>query len=157
MDELLPLATVITPNLPEARVLAGRHDDAEQLVRALHALGPAAVVLTGGHRDEATDLFFDGTDWCRSRASATRTARRTARAARTRPRSPRISRSGSPRWRRRGPPARSPAPPCGTACAGLGAGAGPVDVFELTARTAVRAVGAPGPRAGGAPRDIIAP
>jgi hydroxymethylpyrimidine/phosphomethylpyrimidine kinase len=30
------------------------------LVRALHALGPANVVVTGGHRDEATDVFFDG-------------------------------------------------------------------------------------------------
>ena len=61
VDELLPLATVITPNLPEARVLAGDGEgDAEQLARALHALGPAAVVVTGGHRDEATDVFFDG-------------------------------------------------------------------------------------------------
>ena len=66
VDELLPLATVITPNLPEARVLAGggpRRDgdaDAEELARALHALGPRAVVVTGGHREEATDVFFDG-------------------------------------------------------------------------------------------------
>jgi hydroxymethylpyrimidine/phosphomethylpyrimidine kinase len=59
--ELLPLATVITPNLPEARVLAGDHDDVEDLARALHALGPANVVVTGGHRDEVTDVFFDGT------------------------------------------------------------------------------------------------
>jgi hydroxymethylpyrimidine/phosphomethylpyrimidine kinase len=76
--ELLPLATVITPNLPEARVLAagaeagpseparwrgtgprGR-DDVEDLARALHALGPANVVVTGGHRGEITDVFFDG-------------------------------------------------------------------------------------------------
>jgi hydroxymethylpyrimidine/phosphomethylpyrimidine kinase len=58
--ELLPLATVITPNVPEARVLAGDHDDVEDLARALHALGPANVVVTGGHRDEVTDVFFDG-------------------------------------------------------------------------------------------------
>ncbi len=54
-------ATVITPNLAEARVLA---DDAEldgiELVRALHALGPGIVVVTGGHRETGTDLFFDG-------------------------------------------------------------------------------------------------
>jgi hydroxymethylpyrimidine/phosphomethylpyrimidine kinase len=63
VSELLPLATVITPNLPEARVLAGDHDgdDVEELARALHALGPQNVVVTGGHRDEATDVFFDGT------------------------------------------------------------------------------------------------
>jgi hydroxymethylpyrimidine/phosphomethylpyrimidine kinase len=63
VTELLPLATVITPNLPEARVLAagaGR-DDIEDLARALHELGPANVVVTGGHRDEVTDVFFDGT------------------------------------------------------------------------------------------------
>lgn len=54
-------ATVITPNLAEARVLVD--DDAADgidLVRALHALGPRNVVVTGGHRDSATDLFFDG-------------------------------------------------------------------------------------------------
>jgi hydroxymethylpyrimidine/phosphomethylpyrimidine kinase len=59
--ELLPLATVITPNLPEARVLAAAEgDDVEKLARALHALGPENVVITGGHRAEATDVFFDG-------------------------------------------------------------------------------------------------
>ena len=67
VTELLPLATVITPNLPEARVLAGggagrggATDDVEALVRALYALGPANVVVTGGHRAQATDVFFDG-------------------------------------------------------------------------------------------------
>ena len=59
--QLVPRAAVVTPNVPEARVLAGSEDiDAEELVRAVHALGPGAVVLTGGHREEATDLFFDG-------------------------------------------------------------------------------------------------
>src|SRR4051812_2953194 len=60
LTELLPLATVITPNLPEARVLAGDSDDVDDLARALHALGPENVVITGGHRDEVTDVFFDG-------------------------------------------------------------------------------------------------
>jgi hydroxymethylpyrimidine/phosphomethylpyrimidine kinase len=60
VEELLPRATVITPNVPEARVLAGGDDDLEALARRLHALGPANVVITGGHRDDATDLFFDG-------------------------------------------------------------------------------------------------
>jgi hydroxymethylpyrimidine/phosphomethylpyrimidine kinase len=58
---LLPRATVVTPNLLEARVLV--HDatlDGERLARAVHALGSDAVVVTGGHRDEAADLFFDG-------------------------------------------------------------------------------------------------
>jgi hydroxymethylpyrimidine/phosphomethylpyrimidine kinase len=62
VDTLLPRATVITPNLPEARVLAsaGGREDAAELARALHALGPDIVVVTGGHRDEATDVLFDG-------------------------------------------------------------------------------------------------
>ena len=58
---LLPRAAVVTPNVPEARVLAGTgEDELERIARAIHALGPRAVVITGGHRDEATDLFFDG-------------------------------------------------------------------------------------------------
>lgn len=59
---LVPRSAVVTPNVPEARVLAGAADEQrpEELVRAVHALGAAAVVLTGGHRDEVIDLFFDG-------------------------------------------------------------------------------------------------
>jgi hydroxymethylpyrimidine/phosphomethylpyrimidine kinase len=64
-ETLLPRATVATPNVPEAVALAGPgggldEADAEALVRAVHRLGPHAVVLTGGHRAEATDVFFDG-------------------------------------------------------------------------------------------------
>jgi hydroxymethylpyrimidine/phosphomethylpyrimidine kinase len=59
--QLVPRAAVVTPNVPEAQVLSGSENlDAEELVRAVHALGPRAVVLTGGHSEEATDLFFDG-------------------------------------------------------------------------------------------------
>jgi hydroxymethylpyrimidine/phosphomethylpyrimidine kinase len=62
VDTLLPRASVITPNLPEARVLAGdgAPEDVEALAKALHALGPDVVVITGGHREEATDVLFDG-------------------------------------------------------------------------------------------------
>jgi hydroxymethylpyrimidine/phosphomethylpyrimidine kinase len=66
IEEILPRATVLTPNLPEARVLAGESDrgagdeaEAERLVRAVLALGPRCVVLTGGHRERAVDLFLD--------------------------------------------------------------------------------------------------
>ncbi len=71
VGEILPRATVLTPNLPEARLLAGEMPDdlqsvaaeedgeAESLARALLALGPRIVVLTGGHRTRAADLFLD--------------------------------------------------------------------------------------------------
>jgi len=62
LTELLPRATVITPNLPEARVLAPDTETIEELAKALHELGPANVVITGGHRDEITDVFFDGSE-----------------------------------------------------------------------------------------------
>ncbi|MDP9345626.1 MAG: bifunctional hydroxymethylpyrimidine kinase/phosphomethylpyrimidine kinase [Actinomycetota bacterium] len=54
-------ATVVTPNVPEARVLAGEDAlEGEALARAVHALGARAVVVTGGHRAEAVDVLFDG-------------------------------------------------------------------------------------------------
>jgi hydroxymethylpyrimidine/phosphomethylpyrimidine kinase len=60
--QLVPRATVVTPNVPEARVLVGSDDlEGEDLARAVHALGPAIAMVTGGHRDTATDLLFDGT------------------------------------------------------------------------------------------------
>jgi len=64
-SELVPRAAAITPNLAEARVLAGVGEGVsdEELVRALHALGPGAVVVTGGHREEPSDLFFDGNEF----------------------------------------------------------------------------------------------
>jgi hydroxymethylpyrimidine/phosphomethylpyrimidine kinase len=74
--EILPRASVVTPNVPEARVLAVhaehlRHDEqiettaederseANALVRAVLSLGPEIVVLTGGHRAAAIDLFLE--------------------------------------------------------------------------------------------------
>ncbi len=63
VERLFPRAAVATPNVPEARVLTGIADgdgDAEELARAVLALGPRAVVVTGGHREQATDVFFDG-------------------------------------------------------------------------------------------------
>ncbi len=62
IERLLPLATVVTPNIPEARALsgAGERDSQEDLAREVLALGPHAVVVTGGHSERIVDLFFDG-------------------------------------------------------------------------------------------------
>jgi hydroxymethylpyrimidine/phosphomethylpyrimidine kinase len=62
IEQLLPRATVVTPNVPEALALTGAEDGADgpELARAVHALGPAVVVVTGGHREQAVDMFFDG-------------------------------------------------------------------------------------------------
>jgi hydroxymethylpyrimidine/phosphomethylpyrimidine kinase len=62
---MLPRVTVVTPNVPEALVLAGSEEapervDPARLARAIHALGCEVVVVTGGHRESATDVFFDG-------------------------------------------------------------------------------------------------
>jgi hydroxymethylpyrimidine/phosphomethylpyrimidine kinase len=62
IERLLPLATVATPNIPEARALsgAGEGGSQEDLAREVLALGPASVVVTGGHSERVVDLFFDG-------------------------------------------------------------------------------------------------
>jgi hydroxymethylpyrimidine/phosphomethylpyrimidine kinase len=61
-DLLLRRATVVTPNIPEALVLVGGSDRATpaSLAEQIHLLGPQVVVVTGGHREEAIDTFYDG-------------------------------------------------------------------------------------------------
>ncbi len=62
---LLPLATVLTPNIPEAEEISGMQiqslKDMEEAARIIHALGPRYILLKGGHREtDATDILFDG-------------------------------------------------------------------------------------------------
>ena len=61
IERVLPLATVATPNLPEARSLSGLGAGASQreLGEAILALGPAAVIVTGGHTDSGADVLVD--------------------------------------------------------------------------------------------------
>src|SRR5581483_5967649 len=67
VSQLLPLATVVTPNIDEAEALTGRSARTptaiRDVARHLHALGPGAVVVKGGHArdaDAAIDVLFDG-------------------------------------------------------------------------------------------------
>ena len=67
--QLLPLAEVVTPNLPEAEVLTGLAvaDRAEmrEAARRIHDLGPRIVVIKGGHAEgkNVVDLFYDGREF----------------------------------------------------------------------------------------------
>jgi hydroxymethylpyrimidine/phosphomethylpyrimidine kinase len=70
--ELLPLAHVVTPNVPEAEALSGKRiesgEDLKDAARRIHDMGAAAVLITGGHRPqrlehrspEVVDVLFDG-------------------------------------------------------------------------------------------------
>ena len=60
VSRIFALATVVTPNLMEAEVLAGGSRPRQELAERIHALGAAAVIVTGGHGDEAVDHLFDG-------------------------------------------------------------------------------------------------
>jgi hydroxymethylpyrimidine/phosphomethylpyrimidine kinase len=65
VTRILPLALVVTPNLPEAEVLAGipvaARADMEEAARRIHRLGPRHVLVKGGHlKGEAVDLLWDG-------------------------------------------------------------------------------------------------
>ncbi len=74
LSSLIPRAALVTPNIPEAEVLSGIQINGvasmRRAARALHKLGPRAVLIKGGHRpsrvtangrtSNAIDLFFDG-------------------------------------------------------------------------------------------------
>ena len=60
VGRLFPLATVVTPNLVEACALAGVEAPRRELAERLHDLGAAAVIVTGGHGEDAVDHLFDG-------------------------------------------------------------------------------------------------
>ena len=61
VGRLFPLATVVTPNLAEAEVLAGRPGAKADLAERIHERGASAVIVTGGHGDPV-DHLFDGMD-----------------------------------------------------------------------------------------------
>jgi hydroxymethylpyrimidine/phosphomethylpyrimidine kinase len=138
VERLLPLTAVATPNIPEARVLSGLGDGASQqeLARAVLALGPAAVVVTGGHSEELVDLFFDGgsaveipgerhPDGAAHGSGCTHSSALAAFLAR-----------GAEPLQAAQAARRVAAAAVGAGLREIGQGPGPVDVFELTAREA---------------------
>jgi hydroxymethylpyrimidine/phosphomethylpyrimidine kinase len=66
VGRLFPLATVVTPNLMEAKALVGLKATADgsrrELAERLHDLGAPAVIVTGGHGEDAVDHLYDGVE-----------------------------------------------------------------------------------------------
>ncbi|HEV8457790.1 MAG TPA: bifunctional hydroxymethylpyrimidine kinase/phosphomethylpyrimidine kinase [Methylomirabilota bacterium] len=65
IERILPLALVVTPNLPEAEALAGipvsDRTEMEEAARRIHALGPRYVLVKGGHlKGDAVDVLWNG-------------------------------------------------------------------------------------------------
>jgi hydroxymethylpyrimidine/phosphomethylpyrimidine kinase len=88
--ELIPLARVVTPNIPEAEALSGKRiaslGDAREAARRIHDMGAAAVIITGGHavqlanpesqipNPEVVDLLFDGREFYEMRVARVESA-----------------------------------------------------------------------------------
>ena len=69
-DRLMRRAALVTPNLPEAEVLAGMRvaepEDMEEAARRIHLMGPRYVLVKGGHlKGDATDLLWNGREFTR--------------------------------------------------------------------------------------------
>ncbi len=65
IGRILPLALVVTPNLPEAEALTGMPvttpEDMEEAARRIHAMGPRSVLVKGGHlKGDAVDVLWNG-------------------------------------------------------------------------------------------------
>jgi hydroxymethylpyrimidine/phosphomethylpyrimidine kinase len=60
VSRLFPLATVVTPNLPEAEVIGDGSGSRAELAERIHDRGAAAVIVTGGHGADAVDHLYDG-------------------------------------------------------------------------------------------------
>jgi hydroxymethylpyrimidine kinase/phosphomethylpyrimidine kinase len=137
VSRLLPLATVVTPNLHEACALAGvpYSDDAnrEELAERIHALGVSAVIVTGGHGTEAVDWLYDGEQHLpisveRHESDATHGAGCTHSASLT----ALLARGESLEDAARGA-ARIASAAVHAGLTGIGDGSGPVDVLNLEA------------------------
>lgn len=68
IDEIVPLADIITPNIPEAEKISGMKiqniSDMEQAGQRIHEMGCRGVLIKGGHSDgDATDVLYDGNEF----------------------------------------------------------------------------------------------
>ncbi len=68
ISELIPLAYVVTPNLPEAEVITDMHikniEDMKKAAKVIYDMGAKNVLIKGGHlENDATDIFYDGKDY----------------------------------------------------------------------------------------------
>ncbi|HHS12783.1 MAG TPA: bifunctional hydroxymethylpyrimidine kinase/phosphomethylpyrimidine kinase [bacterium] len=77
--DLIPLSTLVTPNIPEAEILSGvKIRDFEDMKRAafeIHRLGCGAVLVKGGHlTEDAVDILFDGDRFSRFSAPRIKTS-----------------------------------------------------------------------------------
>ncbi|MFL5871311.1 MAG: bifunctional hydroxymethylpyrimidine kinase/phosphomethylpyrimidine kinase [Solirubrobacterales bacterium] len=135
IERILPRATVVTPNLAEARALAGLGDGAPQteLGEAVLALGPEAVVVTGGHSDEGADVLVEQAGSLRIEgpryppgashgSGCTHSSALAAFLARG------FELADAARWAK-----EIAAEAVGNGLRGIGRGAGPVDVFGIAA------------------------
>jgi hydroxymethylpyrimidine/phosphomethylpyrimidine kinase len=143
IESILPRATVVTPNVPEARALSGLGENASpaDLARAVQALGPDAVVVTGGHTDDGADTLFDGAgilriDGPRYPAGASHGSGCTHSSALAAFLARGSDLSDAAHWAR-----EIAAEAVGNGLREIGGGPGPVDVFALTRETPPRGRG----------------
>jgi hydroxymethylpyrimidine/phosphomethylpyrimidine kinase len=143
IESILPRATVVTPNVLEARSLSGLGDSATpaELAEAVQALGPDAVVVTGGHTEDGADTLFDGAgilridgprypDGASHGSGCTHSSALAAFLARG------SEVPDAARWAR-----EIAAEAVGNGLREIGGGPGPVDVFALTRETPPRGRG----------------
>jgi hydroxymethylpyrimidine/phosphomethylpyrimidine kinase len=122
VERIFPLATVVTPNVPEARALTAVTGlSLSLLAERVHALGASAVVVTGGHADVSVDHLFDGP--ATHGAGCTHSATLAALLARG------LSLEDAARGA-----AEAASRAVAQGLTGIGAGEGPVDVLGIAAR-----------------------